>query len=213
MRRFLILLAALILLSLPVLAEETDSSIPYSHPTLGYTMNIPEDWIILDSAAAEETVEKILSGEIELDIAEGDLTAYARQIELTDMVYLLPPDRSCIFNIVVQDLYLELTNDMLLESLCPYQVQQYKNDIPCCLFDDEGSAVLFGETEFIRMSLTCPLSSGERLRLLQYSAMFNTKMTACLITISQDEQLLSLEEAEEIYRPIVESLFFPENVS
>ena len=63
------------------------------------------------------------------------------------------------------------------------------------------------------MSLTCPLSSGERLRLLQYSAMFNTKMTACLITISQDEQLLSLEEAEEIYRPIVESLFFPENVS
>lgn len=212
MRKFLcLLMAVMMLLSCTALAEtatetEVETTL-YTHPTLGYSMNLPTDWILLDSETVDTLVDTMKSGEAGT-LDDATLAQYTAQIDATNMMIALSPDQTSNVNVVAQDLGVTFSAGIVVEQLCPALVAQYQSLFADCAFDDPGSVVIYNDTDYARVSATYT-TADLYMRMHQYIVIENNIMYCITFSNAADDAAMSSEDMSAIALPFMESFAAP----
>ncbi|MBE5781867.1 MAG: hypothetical protein E7329_00965 [Clostridiales bacterium] len=185
MRKLLsVILALLLALSCcPALAEETEY-VQYTHPTLGYTAEVPNGWFALDTDTIASFVKVAFEGDL-----EGVDPAFAANLESelagTDIAMFLAVNGSNI-NIVKQYLGLPISAELFMSMMMPSLLTQYEATFDEISFPDDGS-VYYTEDERAFCSLTVTyMLNGQEVTCTQYYHMVDADMYVFTLTYAPD---------------------------
>lgn len=212
MRKFICLLTALMMLLTCTALAETATETPvetelYTHPTFGYSLEVPSDWILLDNETIGTIVDTMKDGQAGT-LDDATLAQYAAQIDATNMMMALSPDLTTNINVVAQDLGATFSANVVADELCPSLVSQYQALFADCVFDDPGSVVIYNDTDYARVSATYSLA-GAYLRMHQYIVIENNIMYCLTFTATAADAAMTTEDMSAIALPFLESFVAP----
>ena len=132
MKKVLALTLALMLLCAGVAFASTDSApagdatfLTYTNPTNGFSIQYPSDWTMLDKATIGDVINRVTGGSI-AGVDGSTLQAYQQKIEAMDMIVCLGPG-GVNFNVNYADAGTEITSGLVINSITPAVVQQFKS--------------------------------------------------------------------------------------
>ena len=154
MKKLLAALLALMMLlcCLPALAEEESTYTAYTHPRLGYTVEYPTEFVVLDADTLPLMLQMV--GQMGLEgLDAATIQALEPQITSTDMVMFLDAYTGANMNIAAAAVGMAITNELFLAMVMPTMHAQYEASFSNVTFYDKGSIVTFGENNFVQLVL------------------------------------------------------------
>lgn len=176
-----LLLMLMMLIPCAALAEAPAIELTtYTHPGQLYTIGYPSDWMALDKDIIETVAA---NGTIE-GIDEATLQAYAQQVTSMDMA-IFSSGATENFNIVAQELGMDMDANMLVSAVAPGLVSQFESVFENCTISDSGSVVTFNERDYLTLSFSYELS-GMSLNCRQYMLVVNGTLLNFTFTVAAD---------------------------
>lgn len=151
MKKAMVLLMALVLCMLcaSAMAQETQT---YTHPTQGYAITVPTNWLCVDKSNVQEYITAYEQGEIDFSGTNAQtLAALQVQLNTSDCAVLINPYANNIV-IVKENMGITLTNEQFTSMMIPVLKQQLTAQMPSIQFTAEGETVAFGDKEFILLA-------------------------------------------------------------
>ena len=190
----------MILCCVPALAA-TEGYVDYEHPTLGYTLEYPEAWIVLDSANIESAMTSLQNDPA---FAALDLSAAIPQITQLQMTMFIDNYGTNI-NIVGQDVGQEITAEQFLPMM-PMMAAQVTAQLPDAALLDEGSLYEIGDKQYCMLCASYTLN-GEALYVFQFYTFSGTTMY--LVTLTMNASVGDMDVIEAYSDHMLATLTFP----
>lgn len=147
----LLMVFALCVMCVPAMAEEAGVQ-TYTHPTQGYSISVPSDWLCVDKNNVQAYIDAYEAGEMTFSGTNAmTLESLKTQLYTTDCAVLINPQANNIV-IVKEDVGVALTSKQFVSLMIPTLKQQLSMQIPSIQFTSEGDIVPFGENEFILLA-------------------------------------------------------------
>lgn len=184
MKKLLAILLALLLAlgCMPALAEEESLYTAYTHPRLGYTVEYPTEFVVLDADTLPLMLQMV--GQMGLEgLDAATLQTLEPQITSTDMVMFMDAYTGANVNIAAADVGMAITNELFLAMVMPTMLAQYEANFSNVTFFDKGSLVDFGENNFVQLILGYDMA-GQSNYFAQFFFMDGTVMYTFGYTIN-----------------------------
>ncbi|MBQ3079524.1 MAG: hypothetical protein IJC48_05930 [Clostridia bacterium] len=128
-------------------SAEANEYILYTHPTVGYSLEYPSDWIALDT----ESVQELLTLFADDSSVEGlDLKSLAQQLTGTDMAMFIDMYGNNV-NIIKQAMGMPISASDFVTVL-PMFMSQFEASYPGITFFDEGTVYTAGANQYAKMA-------------------------------------------------------------
>lgn len=153
----------------------------YTHPTQGYSISVPAEWLCLDKTNMDSLIAAYENGEMTFTGTNAEtLKQLKPQVEATDCAVLINPLANNVV-LVKENMGMELTNDQFVSMLIPMFRTQLVNQMPTLEFTSEGEVIAAGENEFIVLSGTYQINgitaSVDMLFCLDGSDLYTLSLT------------------------------------
>lgn len=153
----------------------------YTHPTQGYSISVPAEWLCLDKTNVDSLIAAYENGEMTFTGTNAEtLKQLKPQVEATDCAVLINPLANNVV-LVKENMGMELTNDQFVSMLIPMFRTQLVNQMPTLEFTSEGEVIAAGENEFIVLSGTYQINgitaSVDMLFCLDGSDLYTLSLT------------------------------------
>lgn len=153
----------------------------YTHPTQGYSISVPAEWLCLDKTNMDSLIAAYENGEMTFTGTNAEtLKQLKPQVESTDCAVLINPLANNVV-LVKENMGMELTNDQFVSMLIPMFRTQLVNQMPTLEFTSEGEVIAAGENEFIVLSGTYQINgitaSVDMLFCLDGSDLYTLSLT------------------------------------
>lgn len=153
----------------------------YTHPTQGYSISVPAEWLCLDKTNMDSLIAAYENGEMTFTGTNAEtLKQLKPQVESTDCAVLINPYANNVV-LVKENMGMELTNDQFVSMLIPMFRTQLVNQMPTLEFTSEGEVIAAGENEFIVLSGTYQINgitaSVDMLFCLDGSDLYTLSLT------------------------------------
>lgn len=200
----------------PEIPQQTDPDsgyARYTHPVLGYTLEYPAGWVMMDSS----NVNSYRSGKSGLDLSgldwdtvapqilDENMTAFADYLGVSSDFDLL--DFSANLTVSVRNVGTELTADDYI-SMMPDIREQYTESIPDIEFINEGSSYSAGGKEFCLLSYSYPTDD---YLLYNYQFYISGGDMMYVIGLTLADNVIDLDLVETYTDHLLETLKFPAN--
>ncbi|MBR2222694.1 MAG: hypothetical protein IJ973_00055 [Christensenellaceae bacterium] len=145
MKKVLSLILALALIfSLSSMAVGETAMVTYRHPTLGYSLKAPADWLYLDS---ENIATLVSDPSVAKSFPNINISAYADQCVKNQMTMFIQPS-GVNFNVVSEYVGRAYSAEDLVDLLLPNLRQQYEQVFGVVDFIVEGEVFKAGDHEY-----------------------------------------------------------------
>lgn len=198
MKKLLAVLLALMMMlcCLPALAEEEAPYTAYTHPRLGYTVEYPTEFVVLDADTLPLMLQMV--GQMGLEgLDAATIQALEPQITSTDMVMFLDAYTGANMNIAAADVGMAITNELFLAMVMPTMLAQYEASFSNVTFYDKGSIAAFGENNFVQLVLNYDMA-GMNNNFAQFFYLDGTVMYTIGYTISSAVDADTLAAMDEV---------------
>lgn len=153
----------------------------YTHPTQGYSISVPAEWLCLDKTNMDSLIAAYENGEMTFTGTNAEtLKQLKPQVESTDCAVLINPLANNVV-LVKENMGMELTNDQFVSMLIPMFRTQLVKQMPTLEFTSEGEVIAAGENEFIVLSGTYQINgitaSVDMLFCLDGSDLYTLSLT------------------------------------
>ena len=153
----------------------------YTHPTQGYSISVPAEWLCLDKTNMDSLIAAYENGEMTFTGTNAEtLKQLKPQVESTDCAVLINPYANNVV-LVKENMGMELTNDQFVSMLIPMFRTQLVKQMPSLEFTSEGEVIAAGENEFIVLSGTYQINgitaSVDMLFCLDGSDLYTLSLT------------------------------------
>jgi len=153
----------------------------YTHPTQGYSISVPAEWLCLDKTNLDSLIAAYENGEMTFTGTNAEtLKQLKPQVESTDCAVLINPYANNVV-LVKENMGMELTNDQFVSMLIPMFRTQLVKQMPTLEFTSEGEVIAAGENEFIVLSGTYQINgitaSVDMLFCLDGSDLYTLSLT------------------------------------
>lgn len=153
----------------------------YTHPTQGYSISVPAEWLCLDKTNMDSLIAAYENGEMTFTGTNAEtLKQLKPQVEATDCAVLINPLANNVV-LVKENMGMELTNDQFVSMLIPMFRTQLVKQMPTLEFTSEGEVIAAGENEFIVLSGTYQINgitaSVDMLFCLDGSDLYTLSLT------------------------------------
>ena len=153
----------------------------YTHPTQGYSISVPAEWLCLDKNNVDSLIAAYENGEMTFTGTNAEtLKQLKPQVESTDCAVLINPLANNVV-LVKENMGMELTNDQFVSMLIPMFRTQLVKQMPTLEFTSEGEVIAAGENEFIVLSGTYQINgitaSVDMLFCLDGSDLYTLSLT------------------------------------
>ena len=153
----------------------------YTHPTQGYSISVPAEWLCLDKTNVDSLIAAYENGEMTFTGTNAEtLKQLKPQVEATDCAVLINPYANNVV-LVKENMGMELTNDQFVSMLIPMFRTQLVKQMPTLEFTSEGEVIAAGENEFIVLSGTYQINgitaSVDMLFCLDGSDLYTLSLT------------------------------------
>lgn len=153
----------------------------YTHPTQGYSISVPAEWLCLDKTNVDSLIAAYENGEMTFTGTNAEtLKQLKPQVESTDCAVLINPLANNVV-LVKENMGMELTNDQFVSMLIPMFRTQLVKQMPTLEFTSEGEVIAAGENEFIVLSGTYQINgitaSVDMLFCLDGSDLYTLSLT------------------------------------
>lgn len=153
----------------------------YTHPTQGYSISVPAEWLCLDKTNMDSLIAAYENGEMTFTGTNAEtLKQLKPQVEATDCAVLINPYANNVV-LVKENMGMELTNDQFVSMLIPMFRTQLVKQMPTLEFTSEGEVIAAGENEFIVLSGTYQINgitaSVDMLFCLDGSDLYTLSLT------------------------------------
>ncbi|MBR3906166.1 MAG: hypothetical protein IKJ51_10735 [Clostridia bacterium] len=153
----------------------------YTHPTQGYSISVPAEWLCLDKTNVDSLIAAYENGEMTFTGTNAEtLKQLKPQVESTDCAVLINPLANNVV-LVKENMGMELTNDQFVSMLIPMFRTQLVKQMPSLEFTSEGEVIAAGENEFIVLSGTYQINgitaSVDMLFCLDGSDLYTLSLT------------------------------------
>lgn len=153
----------------------------YTHPTQGYSISVPAEWLCLDKTNVDSLIAAYENGEMTFTGTNAEtLKQLKPQVESTDCAVLINPYANNVV-LVKENMGMELTNDQFVSMLIPMFRTQLVKQMPTLEFTSEGEVIAAGENEFIVLSGTYQINgitaSVDMLFCLDGSDLYTLSLT------------------------------------
>lgn len=153
----------------------------YTHPTQGYSISVPAEWLCLDKTNLDSLTAAYENGEMTFTGTNAEtLKQLKPQVEATDCAVLINPYANNVV-LVKENMGMELTNDQFVSMLIPMFRTQLVKQMPTLEFTSEGEVITAGENEFIVLSGTYQINgitaSVDMLFCLDGSDLYTLSLT------------------------------------
>lgn len=153
----------------------------YTHPTQGYSISVPAEWLCLDKTNLDSLIAAYENGEMTFTGTNAEtLKQLKPQVEATDCAVLINPYANNVV-LVKENMGMELTNDQFVSMLIPMFRTQLVKQMPTLEFTSEGEVIAAGENEFIVLSGTYQINgitaSVDMLFCLDGSDLYTLSLT------------------------------------
>ena len=180
MKKLTALLMALLLCVACVSAMAEGTQL-YTHPTQGYSISVPAEWLCLDKTNMDSLIAAYENGEMTFTGTNAEtLKQLKPQVESTDCAVLINPYANNVV-LVKENMGMELTNDQFVSMLIPMFRTQLVKQMPTLEFTSEGEVIAAGENEFIVLSGTYQINgitaSVDMLFCLDGSDLYTLSLT------------------------------------
>lgn len=180
MKKLTALMMALLLCAACVSAMAEGTQL-YTHPTQGYSISVPAEWLCLDKTNMDSLIAAYENGEMTFTGTNAEtLKQLKPQVESTDCAVLINPYANNVV-LVKENMGMELTNDQFVSMLIPMFRTQLVNQMPTLEFTSEGEVIAAGENEFIVLSGTYQINgitaSVDMLFCLDGSDLYTLSLT------------------------------------
>ena len=180
MKKLTALMMALLLCAACVSAMAEGTQL-YTHPTQGYSISVPAEWLCLDKTNVDSLIAAYENGEMTFTGTNAEtLKQLKPQVEATDCAVLINPLANNVV-LVKENMGMELTNDQFVSMLIPMFRTQLVNQMPTLEFTSEGEVIAAGENEFIVLSGTYQINgitaSVDMLFCLDGSDLYTLSLT------------------------------------
>ena len=92
MKKTLAMLLALLLFALPVLGQGAGKWMRYTHPTFGFSLQYPSDWLAVDAGNIDEYIAAYQAGTMRHGAADAemlsDLAPVTKELNTTWLMYV-----------------------------------------------------------------------------------------------------------------------------
>lgn len=198
MRKIAALMLALILTlsTLPALADSTYYK-EHRHPTQGYTVEYPAQWLALDSRTVSSYISGAVDAGTEFQGLLASLDEVAAQIKAQEMVMFMRSDGTNI-NVIALNVGARLKISDL-KAMLPALHTQYEAIYANPSFLDEGSAVCIDDKDMLCIAMEYTLN-GVRQRCYQLLVPQGTRLFYFTLTVGaeNDSMKLALELANMV---------------
>jgi len=211
MKKMLAMLLALLLFAMPVLGQGAGKWMRYTHPTFGFSLQYPSDWLAVDAGNIDEYIAAYQAGTMRHGAADAEtLSMLAPDIHEMDMTMLMDT-----FGNWIQMNYYSLGYTMTIHqfsTLVLPQILREMKDYPYYAeaeFLTDGEIVTYGENTFALLAVELKDGQGlsiseDILFLLDGDCIFEIHLNAhALFSPIQKEQFYSQT------RRLLASLAFP----
>lgn len=180
MKKLTALMMALLLCAACVSAMAEGTQL-YTHPTQGYSISVPAEWLCLDKTNLDSLTAAYENGEMTFTGTNAEtLKQLKPQVEATDCAVLINPYANNVV-LVKENMGMELTNDQFVSMLIPMFRTQLVKQMPTLEFTSEGEVIAAGENEFIVLSGTYQINgitaSVDMLFCLDGSDLYTLSLT------------------------------------
>lgn len=180
MKKLTALMMALLLCVVCVSAMAEGTQL-YTHPTQGYSISVPAEWLCLDKNNVDSLIAAYENGETTFTGTNAEtLKQLKPQVESTDCAVLINPLANNVV-LVKENMGMELTNDQFVSMLIPMFRTQLVKQMPTLEFTSEGEVIAAGENEFIVLSGTYQINgitaSVDMLFCLDGSDLYTLSLT------------------------------------
>ena len=153
----------------------------YTHPTQGYSISVPAEWLCLDKTNMDSLIAAYENGEMTFTGTNAEtLKQLKPQVESTDCAVLINPLANNVV-LVKENMGMELTNEQFVSMLIPMFRTQLVKQMPTLEFTSEGEVIAAGENEFIVLSGTYQINgitaSVDMLFCLDGSDLYTLSLT------------------------------------
>lgn len=180
-------------------------TVPYTHADHGYGMSIPEDWLVIDRESIITILDQVEKDEF--TFADPRMPAqWAARLKDHNIMMAIKTGGMANINVVTEPAGAEED----IHSLAPFYKKAVQNNFSAyddVEFQDSGSIICIGETEFLRVSARLK-SNSIPMHISQYIACKNG--TVYCITLTCNASAFTTDIMEAIARPFLESFRMPE---
>lgn len=151
MKKWMILFMAVLLCGMSVSALAEDTQL-YSHPTEGYSISVPAQWLCVDKSNLDALIAAYEKGEMTFTGTNANtLREIKAQVEGIDCAVLINPHAN---NIVItkEKVGVELTIEQFVALVVPMLRSQLQQQLPGLEFTSEGDMVTLGENKFAMLA-------------------------------------------------------------
>ena len=151
MKKILALLLVLVLCAacIPAMAEGTQT---YTHPTHGYSIEVPAEWLCVDKNNVQGYIEAFENGEMTFTGTNAmTLEALKPQLETSDCAVLINPYANNVV-IVKENMVMAFTQDLFVSMVIPMLKKQLSTQMPSIQFTAEGEILTLGDKDFILLA-------------------------------------------------------------
>ncbi|MBQ4074827.1 MAG: hypothetical protein IJD39_06465 [Clostridia bacterium] len=220
MKKLIALVIALMLFTVPALAEDTDfiaalewmhddvpalaeDTLTYTHPTHGYSLEYPAAWLAVDATNIDQYIELFNNNEISFTGTNAPtLTNMKDQIVGQDIVVLVDPHANNLL-VVCADMGMELTNEMFQMVMVPMVVESVKAQAPGIEITADGTIQEMGDRSFIAVGGNVNIS-GIPAEIMQMYYLEGTMMYCFTVTLTG---AFGAEAAEQFAMEAAEVMF------
>ena len=192
---FAVVLAMMLALGcISALAEDAAPYTTYVHPTLGYTLEYPSNWLAIDTESLPvmmEMAKQMGTDGIDLSML-GNLE---EQIVSANMTMFLDVTTGANFTIGAQDLGMPIDTNSFVTMMMPMLKMQYEQMFAGCTFIEDEPIVAIGDTEYCYLPMAYELN-GQTTCLEQFYLVSGTVMY--IISGTYSEALMTDELMENM---------------
>lgn len=195
MKKLLAMVLVLVFaLSLTASAEFTYGN--YTHPTQGYSIVYPQEWLLMDN---ETIVSLINNPSMAQEFSHIDFGAYIQQIQSSDMAMFMN-ENGDNFNVTSVYIGAPFTADQLVEYLMPDLVEQFKSIMPSIEMLVSGDTAVFGDTEFAYVLYTYEGMIGAQYCICESGTLYYLTLTC-----NQINDTLEYLKVQKMFEKVLES--------
>lgn len=154
----------------------------YTHPTQGYSLLVPEGWLMVDETNIDTLITAYEQGEMTFTGTNAQtLQQLKQQILQTGCAVLINQHANNVV-IVKEDMGVEMTNEQFVTLMVPMLKTQLQQQMPTIEFTNEGELLHMGENTFIILSGSYSMNgitaAVDMLFLLQGTSLYTVNLTA-----------------------------------
>jgi len=209
MKRMAALILAAMLCCLCFSAQGAEKLVSYTHPTCGYTLRRPPEWLLVDAANVDGYIEAYQSGALKHGAADAEyLTQMAPILHADDSVVMLDLNGNYL-QLICYPISVKMTLEQFMWTVLPGVLEEMKAYYPDGEYLTDGEIVDYGDNRYALLSVNFKDEDGmpyceDWLFLLEAGYIMEVYICA--------QELINPQRTKEFYaqaRKVLASIAFP----